>query len=109
MLTLPAVVILTFAAYRSARLFTADTFSEGWRLALYGWAWSEAEGAPRARAPWRSWVYEGATCALCVGVWAAGALYLLWRYGGAPSRGLIVVLAVAGGQAFLALHEPSVQ
>lgn len=98
------LVVLAFAAYRATRIFTKDSITSDLRARLYAWAWNDDHGQaadPIARSPMRTYVYEGLTCSFCLGVWVSLALYLLWRH--APdARGLIVVLAVAGGQALLA-------
>lgn len=106
MLPFPILVVLAFAAYRAARLVTTDSISETYRSRLYAWAWNDDGGrAPEAvlrAGAWRTYVYELVSCAFCLGVWAAAVVYGLWRTDWAPARGLVVVLAVAGGQAMLA-------
>lgn len=103
------IVVLGLAAYRAQRLVTADSITTALREALYRFAWVDADDAladhPVARAPWRTYVYELFTCPWCLGIWSAGVVYVLWRWGGDVLRGVIVVLAIAAVQGVLANRE----
>lgn len=105
-MTVGALAVMALATYRTTRIFTVDKLSEPWRVAVFAWAYVEQPGsAPRPRGgAWRTWLYELISCPYCLSVWCAGALFLLWRWGGPSLRGLIAVLAIAGVAAFMQSH-----
>lgn len=121
-------VVVVFASYRATRVVTTDSISEPFRDRLYRWAWVEpadvaeyAAAAVRARqrgfsvdesvplpraGGLRTYVNELFNCPWCFGVWVAFALTAAWCWvvlDGVPVVVyLVVALAVAGGQGFLA-------
>jgi hypothetical protein len=111
-------VLLALAAYRMARVVTTDSISLAFRERLYRWTWDdtnpevqrEPDGTevfvPKARAPWRTYAYELFTCPLCLGFWAAAAVYSAWRWWDTDAvHAVIAVFAIAGLQCFLATRE----
>lgn len=106
MLPLWVVVVLALASFRATRLVTKDSITLPFRERLYRFAWQDQPGRqePEARAAWRTYVYEGLTCPWCLGVWVSTAGYCAWRWGSGIGRGVVVVLAIAGGQALLAAN-----
>lgn len=113
---LELVVVLALASYRVSRLVTQDTVTANLRGALFGWAWDEehpitvgsgkdAHFEPAPRAAWRTYVYEGLTCPVCLGVWASGAVYAAWRWGGTVGRVGVAVASIAGAQTLITLVQ----
>lgn len=114
---LPALTVIALATYRLARLIAVDRITDAPRALVFAWAWrdtgqhdpSTPRGSgvtilkARGRAP-RQWAYELISCPVCVGPWAAGALYLWWGHVTAL-RWAVVILAVAGAQCFLAIRD----
>lgn len=109
----PGLIVVALAAYRVARLVALDTISLPFRERLFSFAYDEehpvegdGEWVAAPRAGWRTWLYDLFTCPLCVGVWVSAGLYAAWRWWDTdPVRAVIVVLAVAGAQCFLATRE----
>lgn len=106
-MNIAAVVVLGFAAYRATRIFTKDSITDTFRERMYDWAWrDDGTSAPVARSSWRAYLYEGLSCAFCLGVWCSFVLVSIWQ--GLPwnawhdGRWLLYALAVAGVQAFIA-------
>lgn len=110
-------VLLAFAAYRLTRIVTTDTISLPFRERLYRFAWSDEDGTvetrekgkvlvPKARAAWRTYLYELLTCPLCLGVWVAAGVYSAWRWWDTDAvHAFIAIFAVAGAQCFLQMRE----
>jgi Protein of unknown function (DUF1360) len=130
--SVPLILVLSaLAAFRAARLITADSLIEGWRTKLEAWAYDDAGQyrhvgwVPSARVDRMLFVFlphdperltlavtfirgklaDLLTCPFCLGVWFSAACVLgSWWAGWLPG-GLISILfiaAVAGGQSLLA-------
>jgi hypothetical protein len=107
-------VVVALAAYRLARIVAEDAISDVFREHVYEWAWDEQVdvvmgqevATPVARAAWRTYVYALVSCPLCLGVWFAAGLYVVWRWWTwMPAQAFVIVLAIAGLQCFLATRE----
>ena len=100
-------VVLALASYRIARIATEDSLTLDWRRGLRRWAWTEDAGDPPVgdwRSPTRSYIYVLLTCPLCLSVWIAALAYVAW-INWSWSHPPLVIMAIAGLQAFLALKE----
>jgi hypothetical protein len=100
--SLAVVVILALATYRLARFLPSDSLFLPVRERMYAWAWDDTRPTPEARAPWRTYVYELATCQHCEGVWFAVIVYCAWRWGGDVALAILTVFALAGLQSAVA-------
>jgi hypothetical protein len=106
-------VVLAFAAYRMARAVALDDITLPFRERLYAFAWDDEEAevvdgnyVPKARAPWRTWLWSLFTCPLCIGFWISCALYACWRWLDYEAVHVIIVMfAIAGAQCFLQQRE----
>lgn len=89
------VILAILATYRLARLLSRDTILEGLRRSIYRKASNPASG-------WY-FIAELVKCPHCLGVWIAFftviilSLYFHWML----LEGVLIWLAVAGGQSFL--------
>lgn len=120
-------VVVVLAAYRATRIVTTDSLTERFREALYRWAWVESDETEAYASSWLRWnapaplvagaalprrggfrtyVSELFQCPWCLGVWVSYAITAAWwwgvRDGGSVFVFVIVGLAVAGGQGFMA-------
>ena len=119
-------VVVALASYRAARIVATDTISDAFRDRVYRFAWADPDDPryldlgpapgeahvvgdrilPKPVAPWRTYVYGLVSCPLCIGVWIAAAFYVAWRWWDwMPVRALLVILAIAGVQCFLATRQ----
>lgn len=110
-----SLVVLALASYRAARFVTRDSLTDGFRDRLYSWTWDDLAGevvrgspgdpdyvVPKARANWRTYVYELFTCQWCISVWLAAGAYITWRWWVNDfTRGFLYVLAVAAVAGFV--------
>lgn len=96
-----AFVVLVLASFRLTHLFVFDSILEPLRR------WLRGAPAPGVRAgagpgPVRRWLSDLVGCYWCTGIWVAMGLLALQRLWPSPvTDGLLLVLAVAGGQALL--------
>jgi hypothetical protein len=106
-------VVVALAAFRLTRVVTTDKISLPLRDRLYDFAWNDDDPvaipgthptaySPRARAPWRTWLWTLLTCGWCLGFWVAAATYSAWRWWDTEAvRAVITVFAIAGAQGLL--------
>lgn len=125
-------LVVVLAAYRATRIVTTDSITAPARDRLYRWAWVEpdevvayAAAAERVRTAGfhvgtdgdrppplpragglRTYISELFNCPWCLGVWVSYIVAAVWwwgvRDGGPVLVYLVVGLAVAGAQGFLA-------
>jgi len=79
------LVLLVLACFRLTHLIVFDSITEGMREVLRD----------------RPFVGALVSCYWCAGIWASGTLVLLSWLWPRPMRTVVLVLAVAGGQAML--------
>lgn len=108
---LAILVVLALATYRLTRVVTTDSISDGFRAAVYRFAYDDAAAvideqtkqfvaAPRA--PWRTWLYALFSCPHCLGVWVGIGVYCAWRWGSDAALAVLAVAALTGAQSALA-------
>ncbi|MEW6046701.1 MAG: DUF1360 domain-containing protein [Bacillota bacterium] len=95
------LAVLILASFRLTHLVVLDSITEPLRRWVAGGRDPlRADPASMGRA--RAWFVALVTCYWCTGVWVSAALVLL--YAAFPSllvRTVLLILAVAGGQAFV--------
>lgn len=95
------LLLLILAAFRLTHLVVADSITEPLRRFFIGQAPAAPGRADAAGARRNPMAATLITCFWCAGIWVATGLVLALWYGWGPVRLLVLILAVAGGQAFL--------
>ncbi len=83
--------VLVLASYRITRLVAVDVIADRPRT----WV--------AVKAP--VWVGKLVTCAICAGFWISAAVLAAWYFGGSGGWVVLVVFAIAGAQALLAIVD----